>query len=189
MSILGLKHRFTLLALLALAALILASCGGSDAVDEDNQSSAEVAQDFAIEVYQGEEVLGASAVSFNEMLALDKPIVLNFWAALCPPCRAEMPDLQRVSDRFSDRVLFFGLDVGPFQLLGTREEGRELLKELGITYPSGSTEDAEVIRDYGISNMPTTFFISSNGEIQRKWAGILNEEKLVELVEDLIAAS
>ena len=189
MSIIGLKHKFTLLLLVIMAALVLASCGGSDAGGQDNQSSAEVAQDFPIDVYQGADVLGSSALNFNEMLTLDKPVVLNFWAALCPPCRAEMPDLQRVSDRFGDRVLFFGLDVGPFQLLGTREEGKELLKELGITYPSGSTEDDEVIRDYGISNMPTTFFITSNGEIQRKWAGILNEDKLVELVEDLIAAS
>ena len=188
MSTFGLKHKFLLL-LVAVAALVLASCGGSDAGGQDNESPSEVAQDFPIDVYQGEDVLGSSALNFNEMLTFDKPVVLNFWAALCPPCRAEMPDLQRVSDRFGDRVLFFGLDVGPFQLLGTREEGKQLLKELGITYPSGSTEDDEVIRNYGISNMPTTFFINADGEIQRKWAGILNEEKLVELVEDLIAAS
>ena len=114
--------------------------------------------------------------------------MLNFWAALCPPCRAEMPDIQKVSEHYEGRVIFLGLDVGPFLMLGTGDQALHLLNLLKITYPSGSTERGEVIRDYEISSMPTTFFITSEGEIQRKWAGLLNEEKLVELVEELLQA-
>ena len=188
-SILKFRSKFTLLGILVVGALILAACGGGDGVDDSNQPSGDLAQDFSIIVYQGEDVLGASSLSLNQMLALGKPVVLNFWAGLCPPCRAEMPDLQRVHDRFSDRILLFGLDVGPFVLLGTQEDGRELLNELEITYPAGTTEDAKIVQAYEIRGMPSTFFIKPNGEIQKKWTGLLNESKLVELVEELIAAS
>ena len=188
-SILKFRSKFTLLGILVVGALILAACGGGDGVDDSNQPSGDLAQDFSIIVYQGEDVLGASSLSLNQMLALGKPVVLNFWAGLCPPCRAEMPDLQRVHDRFSDRILLFGLDVGPFVLLGTEEDGRELLNELEITYPAGTTEDAKIVQAYEIRGMPSTFFIKPNGEIQKKWTGLLNESKLVELVEELIAAS
>ncbi|MEE8158553.1 MAG: TlpA disulfide reductase family protein [Dehalococcoidia bacterium] len=188
-SILKFRSKFTLLGIVVIGALLLAACGGGDGVNDSNQPSGDLAQDFSIVVYQGEDVLGASNLSLNQMLALGKPVVLNFWAGLCPPCRAEMPDLQRVHDRFSDRILLFGLDVGPFVLLGTQEDGKELLDELEITYPAGTTEDANVVQAYEIRGMPSTFFIKPNGEIQKKWTGLLNESKLVELVEDLIAAS
>ena len=171
-------------ALAVMSVLLLAGCERPAA--EDDQPSAELAKDFPIDIYQGGEILGDSSTSFKQILDQEKPVVLNFWAALCPPCRAEMPDLQRVSEQFEGRVNFFGLDVGPFQFLGTRDQGRHLLKILDITYPSGSTESGQVIEDYGISSMPTTFFIKANGEIQRKWAGLLNEEKLVDLVEELL---
>ena len=171
-------------ALAVMSVLLLAGC--ERPVAEDDQPPAELAKDFPIDIYQGGEILGGSSTSFKQILGQEKPVVLNFWAALCPPCRAEMPDLQRVSEQFEGRVTFFGLDVGPFQFLGTRDQARHLLMLLGITYPSGSTESGQVIEDYGISSMPTTFFIKANGEIQRKWAGLLNEEKLVDLVEELL---
>ena len=175
-----------ILALAVISILILAGCE-RPATDEE-QSTAELAKDFPIDLYRGEELLGGPSTSFKQILEHEKPIVLNFWAALCPPCRAEMPDIQKVSERYDDRVIFFGLDVGPFQLLGTRDQARHVLNMLDISYPSGSTEDGKVIQDYEISSMPTTFFITANGEIQRKWAGLLNEEKLVDLVEELLEA-
>ena len=147
------------------------------------------AKDFPIFVYQGEDVLGASDLTLNQLLDQGKPVVLNFWAGLCPPCRAEMPDLQRIHDRFNDRIVLFGLDIGPFVFLGSREEGQELLQQLDITYPAGSTEDAQVVQDYRVLGMPTTVFIKPNGEIMDNWTGLITEDKLAELIEELIAAS
>ena len=173
-----------ILALAMMSVLLLAGC--SRPTVEEDQPAAELAKDFPIDVYQGAELVGGSSINFKQILDQEMPVVLNFWAALCPPCRAEMPDLQKVSERYQDRVIFFGLDVGPFQYLGTRDQGRHLLKILDITYPSGSTESGQVVQDYEISSMPTTYFITADGEIQRKWAGLLNEEKLVDLVEELL---
>jgi len=148
-----------------------------------------LAPDFAITVYQGADVLGGEKVRFSDLLAQGQPVVLNFWAGLCPPCRAEMPDLQEVYDEYQSRVLLFGLDVGPFVSLGSRENGRALLEELQVTYPAGTTFDANVVREYHILGMPTTLFIKPNGEVIRNWAGLLNKQKMEELVEELLAAS
>ena len=94
--------------------------------------------DFAVDVYQGQDVLGGSNIRFADVLAQGKPVVLNFWAGNCPPCRFEMPALQRVYNRHSDDVIYVGLDVGLYSGLGTRQSAISLLQELGITYPAGA---------------------------------------------------
>ncbi len=204
------QHLFLLIGIFALT-FILAACGASNPPDtaelpqvpsleqeaeEDiaelqnvEQVNSNLVTDFPITVYQGAGYQNGDEVMFAELLADGKPVVLNFWAGLCPPCRLEMPDLQTVSDNYQDRVLLFGLDVGPFTGLGTNEDARKLLKELAITYPAGTTEDPNVVREYQILGMPTTYFITPDGEIYETWTGLLTEEKLTELVEGLLAAS
>ena len=168
-----------LLTVIALTALALVACG----------RAGRPAPDFQITVYQGEDVLGGKEVKFSDLLAKGKPVVLNFWAGECPPCRAEMPDLQVVAEQYQDRILLFGLDVGPFVGLGSREDGQALLKELGVTYPAGTTFDARVVGDYQLLGMPTTFFIKPNGEIFERWTAIITKPKLKELVDGLLRAS
>lgn len=184
-----------LLALAAASLPFLIACGERPTQEGEGEPAAiqtiaaeDLAKDFPIELYRGQELLGGASTSFKQVLEHEKPVVLNFWAALCPPCRAEMPDIQEVSEQYEGRVIFLGLDVGPFLMLGTGDQALHLLNLLKITYPSGSTEHGQVIQDYEISSMPTTFFITPEGEIQRKWAGLLNEEKLIELVEELLEA-
>lgn len=156
---------------------------------EGSTSGLKAAPDFQIVAYQGEELLGGKEVKFSQLFSQRKPVVLNFWAGLCPPCRAEMPDLQQVSQEYQDRVLLFGLDVGPFVGLGSREDGKALLQELQVTYPVGTTFDAQVVKKYQILGMPTTVFIKPDGKVLRTWTGLLTRKKLVELVEELLAAS
>jgi len=154
----------------------------------ESESSA-LAPDFDIIVYQGEDVLGGQKVRFSEVLAQGKPVVVDWWAGLCPICRAEMPKLEEAYNRYGDRVLFIGVDIGPFVGLGSEEDGRALLDELGITFPAGATPDATVMRDYRILGTPTTIFLKPNGEVIRRRAGILTEDQLNEFIETLIEAS
>jgi hypothetical protein len=88
-----------------------------------------------------------------------------------------------------DEVLLFGLDVGPFVGLGSREDGKRLLEELKVTFPTGTTFDAQVVRNYKLVGMPTTYFIKADGTIHRQWTGLLNKKKLDELVNELVTAS
>lgn len=184
------RNRVTLFGVVMIGTLILVACTSAVA-DSDQFAAGESALpfDFQIAAYQGADEIGGQEVNLSDILAQGKPVVLNFWAGLCPPCRLEMPDLQAVHDEFGDQIVLLGLDVGPFTALGSREEGQALLQELGVTYPAGTTFDAQVVREYQITGMPSTFFITPNGEAVRKWTGLLTEAKMIELVEELIEAS
>jgi len=152
-------------------------------------SNVDLPLDFQIAVYQGEELLGGQAVDFSAVVGQGKPVVLNFWAGLCPPCRLEMPHFQEVHEEFGDQVHLVGVDVGTFTGLGNEQEGRALLEEVGATYPAGTTDNADVMRAYQVIGMPTTLFITPDGEIVERWTGLLTKDKMVELVEELLEAS
>lgn len=150
---------------------------------------ARLAPDFTLVVYQGEAELGARELLFSQIIAKGRPVVLNFWAGQCPPCRREMPDLQSVYAARRDRILLVGVDIGPFVGLGSREDGEALVRELGVTYPVGTTFDAGVVQAYRVLGMPTTVFITRDGRIIRQWTGLLTHDALTQLVDELLAVS
>ena len=162
---------------LALSA-VQATCSG-------DSTSLKAAPDFPFTLYQGESELGGPDLAIADLQG--KPVVLNFWAGLCPPCRAEMPDFQQFHDEFNDRVTLIGIDIGPQMMLGSQDDARILLRDLGITYPAGFTNDDNVVRSYEVLGMPTTVFINSNGEIFRQWGGILNREVLEDIANEMLA--
>ena len=169
-------------AVVAIVVLIvfgIASSSGSSGVGAS-------APDFEFSLYQG-----ASEVGFPEgkLSSLHgKPMVLNFWAGLCPPCRAEMPQFQAFYESFKDDILVLGIDIGPFMNLGSKRDAEALLRELGVTYPTGWTDDGGVPRKYGVTSMPTTVFIKSNGEIFEKAVGAIDANFLSRATTDLMAA-
>ena len=131
-------------------------------------------------------MVGGQEVNLHDLVG-EKPIILNFWAGLCPPCRAEMPDLQEFYNEFEDRALVLGIDLGQPFGLGTQQDAQELLDDLGVTYPAGFTDDAAVVRDYEVLGMPTTVFIDAQGMIFNKWTGALNREVLEEKTLEMLA--
>ena len=142
--------------------------------------------DFSLTLYQGAQELGAEEIEFSSIFSQGKPVVLNFWAGLCPPCRAEMPGFQRVYEELGDRFLLLGLDVGPFTGLGSRADGQALLRELGITYPAGTTFQEGVMVDYKVRGMPTTVFLTANGQVLDTHVGLLDEKTFRSKVENLL---
>ena len=175
--------------LVACGATPQTSAGEDSPAGEQTNARGGLPADINITVYQGESFQEGQVIALTEVLSEGKPVVLNFWAGLCPPCRLEMPDFQEVYKDYQGQIVLFALDIGPFTALGSREDGQALLQELEITYPAGTTFDAEVLRSYQILGMPTTFFITPEGEVFEKWTGILTREKMGELVEGLLAAS
>ena len=173
---------------LAVLTFLLAACGGGSGDAEDQMPSIDsgteidmaaekdLAPNFTFALYQGEDKLGARELDLAQLRG--KPVVLNFWAGLCPPCRAEMPDLQIFYDQFKDRATLIGIDLGRFTGLGSEQDARDLLQELDVTYPAGFTNDSGVVGDFRILGMPTTLFIRANGTIFKKWSGALNEDVL-----------
>ncbi|MFQ6026436.1 MAG: TlpA family protein disulfide reductase [Dehalococcoidia bacterium] len=166
-------------------AIVLVACSNTIANDTSQPASSNPAPDVAITLYQGQEAIGSETLNLSDLRG--KPVVLNFWAGLCPPCRAEMPDLQEFYEEFNDRVVLLGLDVGQFTGLGNQEDAQALLEELGVTYPAGFTTDGSVISRHKVLGMPTTVFIDANGEIFRNWTGALNTERMTEITNEMLA--
>ncbi len=110
------------------------------------------APDLEFTLYQGADVLGATDLSLSDIKG--KPLVLNFWAARLPPSRSEMPNLQTVHAEYADRVNLIGLDVGAFFELGSRQEARDLLGQLDVTYPTGYPLDKEKELRFGSQRYP-----------------------------------
>lgn len=149
------------------------------------------AADFEVTLYQGRDTLGWSSETgkLSDLWIRDSPVVLNFWAGQLPPSRTEMPAVQAVYEQYMDRVQFLGLDVGPFVGLGSLADGRALVAELKVGYPTGTTSNPDVVRSYNLVGLPATYFVKPGGEVHRTWAGVLTTEKLAELVAELVAAS
>jgi thiol-disulfide isomerase/thioredoxin len=168
----------------AVLAIALLSGGGNSAPGAAS-SAADTAPDFSFTLYQGQGKLGGDTLTLSDLQG--RPVVVNFWAGLCPPCRAEMPDLQSFYEEFNDRVDLVGVDLGQFTGLGSQRDAQDLLTSLEVTYPAGFTSDASVISRYQVLSMPTTVFINSKGEIFKKWSGALTGDVLAKVTEDMLS--
>ena len=169
----------------AITLLIVACSGGAADVATQGSAPVDTVYDFDISLYQGSDLVGAETVALSDLRG--QPVVLNFWAGLCPPCRAEMPEFQAFADEYEGRAVLVGVDLGQFFALGTEEDAVALLQELGVTYPAGSTADGNLVRELGVLGLPATFFISADGSLHRKWQGVLNGDKLAEITDEMLA--
>ena len=150
-------------------------------------SIANAAPDLTFEVYTGANLTQGATKKLSDFKG--KPVVLNFWAGLCPPCRAEMPDFQSVATQYGDQVVFLGVDVGPYVGLGNSQDARKLLNDLGITYPTGLALNSDDIVRYELVGVPSTYFLDATGKVQKKWAGYLPKDEMLTDVQALLKPS
>ncbi|MBF6593753.1 MAG: TlpA family protein disulfide reductase [Thermaceae bacterium] len=111
-----------------------------------------------------------------------QPIVLNFWASWCPPCRREAPLLSRYGERYKGRVLFLGLNFRDGE-----EAALAFIREFDLTFPSGTDPEGRIGIDYGVYGLPETFFISKAGKVLARQVGEVNEKQLQDYLEQLLA--
>lgn len=111
-----------------------------------------------------------------------RPVVLNFWASWCPPCRAEAPDFQRVWQAYqSQGIVFLGVDVSDGEAAALA-----YVRDYGITYPSVVDTRNDISTAYGATSLPTTVFINQDGLVVGKRVGPMSEGQLVARVEELL---
>lgn len=176
---------FGLIGLVAIAAV---ACGSDNATSLSDSAIAQVTAGGS-----GESTGNAPAITgetfthgeFSLELNEGKPLLVNFWFPSCPPCRAEMPDLQAAYEKYGDDVAFIGIQ----QLgLDSAANGEAFVKELSLTYPSMPDLESKVQLGYEVFSFPTTVFLDKNHDIARTWTGIIGKDQLAEQLEALIAS-
>lgn len=105
-----------------------------------------------------------------------KVVLLNFFATWCPPCRAEMPDLEATYKELKGK----GLEIVAIDLQEDNATVSGFTKSLGLTFPILLDRGADVFGQYHITGLPTTFFIDRDGVIREFVIGGLNKKIIME---------
>jgi cytochrome c biogenesis protein CcmG, thiol:disulfide interchange protein DsbE len=110
-----------------------------------------------------------------------KPVVLNFWASWCAPCRVETPYFQALSEQYAAEVMFVGVNQGE-----TADIARQFAADYELTYPLVLDETSRISREYAIFGLPTTLFIDAEGVIRHIIPGAVNQAVLESQVQQVL---
>ena len=105
-----------------------------------------------------------------------KPIVLNFWASWCGPCKMEMPDFEAKYLELGDKVQFLMVNMTAGS--ETQESAQEFIDAEGFTFPVFFDLDSDAAYTYGASSLPTTYFIDADGYVVAQAVGAIDADTL-----------
>jgi cytochrome c biogenesis protein CcmG/thiol:disulfide interchange protein DsbE len=144
----------------------------TSAAEPNALRSGRAATDFTITLFSGEK--------FSLAEQRGKPVLVNFWASWCPPCKEEAPVLERAWRAFKDRgVVFVGVDVWD-----TEADAKAFMQRYGVTYPNGPDPSGEVAIEYGVTGLPETWFLDREGTLVRRWVGALSDSQITAFLEE-----
>lgn len=160
------------LALAPLVYLLLSASGGALAVPGVERTP--LSPDFKTTTLSGETV--------NLSDYRGRPVVLNFWASWCPPCRAEMPEFEQVWQSYQKRgIVFLGVNTSD-----QRDKAQAFLNDFPVSYPHLLDTHSDIARLFSATSLPTTVFINREGRIVGRRIGALNKQQLAMQVEELL---
>jgi cytochrome c biogenesis protein CcmG/thiol:disulfide interchange protein DsbE len=131
---------------------------------------------FALPYLEGDGVLALESLR-------GKPVVLNFWATWCGPCREEYAFLQKAAAMYEGRVNVVGVvyqDETPSVL--------KFVQEYPSVFRHVQDASSKTAIDYGVGGIPESFIVGPDGVISRKYVGVLNHEVLAEALSPWIKA-
>lgn len=162
---------------LALAVTVLLFTQGNTINELPQKSSPEekeLATNFTLELTNGKK--------FNLSDYKGKPVLINFFASWCLPCREEMPVLEKVVQEYEPKgVVFLGIAVDD-----TEEKMKDFIAKYGVTFPVGLDKTAAIQKSFGLYGIPTTYFIDRQGVINYSHSGSVTEELLQHELDQLL---
>lgn len=138
---------------------------------ESQEADSSEAPDFTVENSEGE------MISLSSLEG--KPVVLNFWASWCPPCKSEMPDFQKAYETYGENIQFVMVNLTDGSR-ETKEMAEEYIDEQGYTFPVYYDVNMEAAYAYYVNAVPATYFINGEGKIMAAGRGMLDAESLEE---------
>lgn len=130
--------------------------------------------------FEAELLEGGGSLALGDLEG--KPVVLNFWASWCLPCRDEAPMLREAHERYGDRVAFVGIDIRD-----SRDDAIQFADKYGLDYVHVRDEDLDIYNTYGLTGQPETFFIDEDGKVLEHVPGPLFRETLFQLLDSMMA--
>ena len=119
-----------------------------------------------------------------------KTVFLNFWATWCHPCKAEMPDIQKICEEYQekgdDSLVILGIAAPNWGQEQSQEGITAFLEEMGYTYPVVMDTTGEMFMAYGISSFPTTFMIDKEGNVFGYASGQLSEDMMRSIIRQTV---
>lgn len=188
------RSRLGMMIVLALLALALGACSRGNAASEetietttlpvvgfkgvDNKGAGAEpgmrAPDFVMQYPDGRRVTLADFAG--------QPVVMNFWATWCAPCKAEMPELVKAyNERKESGLVILGVNE-----METEERALQFAQEYDMEFPLLLDSRGELARIYLALGLPTTVFIDRDGVVRDQWRGILTPQALNERLDSLL---
>ena len=154
--------------------LVLAFSFGNDPHAVPFMLQGKPAPEFELQTLTGEKI------TLDELRG--KPVVINFWSTWCEPCKYEHEILQQASLHYRDRVQFVGVVYQD-----DAEKARQYLKTKSNFYPQAKDPESLTALDYGISGVPESFFVTSQGDVFHKEAGVVSGQLIYDKVQAMLA--
>ncbi len=125
--------------------------------------------DFTVYTLSGE------AVSLSDFVG--KPIVLNFWASWCSPCKGEMPEFEDAYRRYGKDIHFLMVNMTDGRS-ETVESASDFVRSEGYTFPVYYDTDTDAAMQYAVSSIPMTFFIGDDGIVVAYAVGAIDGDTI-----------
>ena len=143
------------------------SGGGVEESDEVGVEKGKIAPDFELETLDGEKK------KLSDLRG--ERVMVNFWATWCPPCRAEIPDLQKFHENEDITILAVNLTETEQDM----DKVEEFVDDFGMTFPILLDTETEVADTYKIQPIPSSFMVDSTGRIQFVALGAMHYDMMV----------
>lgn len=172
------KKWIAILALLSLAIWGVFDIMNNDSKIEDTTvvvglEPGNTAPDFKLPTLEGEQI---KLSDFR-----GKKVIMNMWASWCPPCKAEMPDLQSFYiDHQAEGIEVFGINLTEAEK--NKQDVTHFIEEYELTFPIVLDEKSQTADLYEVTTIPTTYIVDSKGKIAQKIVGMVTYERVKEII-------